>query len=145
MRRYLIVANQTLGGDHLLELVRDRLDDADDEPATFHVLVPATYSHDHVFHSEGEARAIAQRRLDGALARFGELGATVTGEVGDVSPLYAIEDVLRRERFDEIILSTLPSGPSRWLRQDLPHRLARVTRTPVVHVVGRAEHPAGTR
>jgi hypothetical protein len=142
MRRYLIVANQTLGGDHLLELVRDRLDGED---ATFHVLVPATYAQDHFVNSEGEARATAQRRLEGALGRFGELGATVTGEVGDASPLYAIEDVLRRERFDEIILSTLPPGPSRWLRQDLPHRLARVTKTPVVHVVGHAEHPAGTR
>jgi GABA permease len=142
MRRYLIVANQTLGGDHLLELVRERLEAG---PATFHTLVPATYPHDHVFHSEGEARAIAQRRLDGARARFGELGATVTGEVGDVNPYYAILDVLRRDRFDEILLSTLPLGPSRWLRQDLPHRLRRITRTPVVHVSAPVEHPAGTR
>lgn len=142
MRRYLIVANQTLGGDHLLEQVRERLGS---ETAAFHVLVPATFSHEHVFHTEGEARAIAARRLDAALARFGELGATVTGEVGDVNPLYSIEDVLRRDEFDEIILSTLPPGPSRWLRQDLVHRLRRVTRTPVVHVVADAEHPAGTR
>jgi hypothetical protein len=140
MRRYLIVANQTLGGEHLLEHVRERVDG--DEPAAFHVLVPAT-AHEHVFHSEGEARAIAQRRLDGAIARFGELGVTVTGEVGDANPYYAIADVLRRGTFDEIILSTLPLGPSRWLRQDLPHRLRRVTHTPVVHVVAPAERPAG--
>jgi hypothetical protein len=142
MRRYLVVANQTLGGDHLLEQVRERLGS---EPVAFHVLVPAAYSHEHVFHTEGEAKAIAQRRLDAALTRFGELGATVTGEVGDVNVLYSIEDVLRRETFDEIILSTLPAGPSRWLRQDLPHRLRRVTRTPVVHVVGEAEPAAITR
>jgi hypothetical protein len=47
--------------------------------------------------------------------------------------------VLRTHEFDEIILSTLPAGPSRWLRQDLPHRLARVTRIPVTHVIGSAE------
>jgi len=139
MRRYLIVANQTLGGDHLLELVRERLAAG---PCAFHVLVPATFSHEHAFHTEGEAKAIAQRRLDAAEARFSELGATVTGEIGDINPLYSIEDVLRTQEFDEIILSTLPVGPSRWLRQDLPHRLSRVTRIPVTHVIGSAEHAA---
>lgn len=119
MRRYLIVANQTLGGDHLLEQLVKRLESG---PSAFHILVPATFSHEHAFHTEGEAKAIAQRRLDAAEVRFSELGATVTGEVGDINPLYAIEDVLRSYEFDEIILSTLPARVSKWLRLDLPHK-----------------------
>jgi GABA permease len=36
--------------------------------------------------------------------------------------------------FDEIIVSTLPTHVSRWLHQDLPHRLERKTQLPVTHV-----------
>jgi hypothetical protein len=39
VRRYLVVANQTLGGDQLLEKLRERMEAG---PAHFHVLVPAT-------------------------------------------------------------------------------------------------------
>ena len=39
MRRYLVVANQTLGGEQLLACVRERLLAG---PSHFHVLVPAT-------------------------------------------------------------------------------------------------------
>jgi hypothetical protein len=62
-------------------------------------------------------------------------GATSTGTVGDASPALAVADALDQESFDEIIVSTLPSGVSRWIRQDLPHRLARRTGLPVCHVV----------
>ena len=86
---------------------------------------------------------MAQQRLDEALIRFRELGATADGEVGDDSPLRAISDVLRRQEFDEIILSTLPPGPSRWLKQDLPHRVVRSFNLPVTHIVAMRE-PATT-
>jgi hypothetical protein len=36
---YLVVANQTLGGDQLLEQLRERMEAG---PCHFHVLVPAT-------------------------------------------------------------------------------------------------------
>jgi hypothetical protein len=39
VRRYLVVANQTLGGDQLLEKLRERMEAG---PCHFHVLVPAT-------------------------------------------------------------------------------------------------------
>lgn len=135
MPRYLVVANQTLGGEHLAEKVRECLRVG---PCRFHVLVPASPPHDHATWTEGEAHEIAQRRLDAALARFRDLGAEADGEVGDPSPLEAIRDVLLREEFDEILLSTLPAGISRWLRQDLPHRVRRFG-LPVTHVVAEPE------
>jgi hypothetical protein len=136
MRRYLVVANQTLGGEHLSEKVRACLAAG---PARFHILVPATQPADHAVWTEGEARALAQRRLEQALERFREMGADVEGEVGDEAPLEAIADAVREETFDEIILSTLPPGLSRWLRQDLPHRVERTFDVPVTHVVGETE------
>ena len=131
-RRYLIVANQTLGGEALMEAVRDR---AGRGPATFHVLVPATDPGEHAIWTEGEARAVATRRLDETLQRLRALDVDPTGEVGDEDPLGAIGDVLRERSFDEVILSTLPPGISRWLRQDLPHRVQRAYDVPVTHVV----------
>ena len=85
---------------------------------------------------------MATRRLNAALTSLGELGADATGEVGDSSPLRAIADVLLREPFDEIILSTLPPGPSRWLRQDVVHRVRRTFAVPCTHLVADVE-PAG--
>ncbi len=136
LRRYLVVANQTLGGEHLAEKVRACVAAG---PARFHILVPATQPGEHAVWTEGEARAIAQRRLEQALERFRGLGANAEGEVGDERPLQAIADAVREGGFDEIILSTLPPGLSRWLRQDLPHRVERSFDLPVSHVVGEPE------
>ncbi len=136
MRRYLVVANQTLGGEHLVEKIRECLSGG---PAKFHVVVPATATKDHAMWTEGEAEEVARRRLDAALLRFRDVGADVTGEVGDPSPMQAIRDALLGESYDEVILSTLPPGASRWLKQDLVHRVERNCEVTVTHVVGEAE------
>jgi hypothetical protein len=138
MRRYLVVANQTLGGAHLMGKIQEALAAG---PCVFHILVPATPPGHFATWTEGEALAVAQERLDAALSRFKELNAEADGEVGDPNPLQAISDALRERTFDEIILSTLPSGASRWLKQDLPHRVERSFAIPVTHVVSGVEEP----
>jgi hypothetical protein len=138
MRRYLVVANQTLGGAHLMGKVRETLAAG---PCVFYILVPATPPGHFATWTEGEALGVAQERLDAALTRFKELSAEADGEIGDPNPLQAISDALRERTFDEIILSTLPSGASRWLKQDLPHRVERTFAIPVTHVVGEVEEP----
>jgi hypothetical protein len=142
MRRYLVVANQTLGGPHLLEKMRETLAAGS---SGFHVLVPATPPGHFATWTEGEALAVAQERLDAALTQFKELGVEATGEVGDPDPLQAIADALLERPFDEIILSTLPPGASRWLKQDLPHRVERSFSIPVTHVVAEVEGPEPER
>jgi hypothetical protein len=134
VRRYLVVANQTLGGGHLLSLLRELAG----SPSSFHVLVPATPPKDHLW-TEGEARAVARRRLDTALERFRSAGIEASGEVGDGSPLQAIDDALAGESFDEIVLSTFPPGVSRWLKLDLPHRVEAAYGIPVRHVISPKE------
>ena len=136
MERYLVVANRTLGGEHLVHELQRRLREG---PCRFHVVVPATPVVEHGSWNEGHSRAEAQKRLDVALVRFGELGVEVTGELGDPSPVGAIRDAMRVQQFDEIILSTLRPGVSRWLKLDLPHRVERDFGLPVTHVVADAE------
>lgn len=139
MRRYLVVANQTLGGSELLAKLQSL---ADAGPASFYVVVPATHPRKQWTWTEGEANAIAKRRLGEALDRFRALGAEVDGEVGSERPVDAIRNAIRGREFDEIVLSTLPAGASRWLRQDLPSRVARTFDLPVSHVIAVEEHVA---
>ena len=129
MTRYLVVANQTLGSERLLEKAREC---AQAGACRFHLVVPAT--HPMGVWTEGKVRADAQRRLEETLERFREIGVTVDGEVGDTSPVLAVKDAMLARTFDAIIVSTLPPGISRWLKQDLPHRLERISGLPVTHI-----------
>jgi hypothetical protein len=142
MHRYLVVANRTLAGTHLLETLTEL---TTHDRCSFHLVVPAEHPRTHAW-SDGEARATAAARLEQALARFGALDAEVDGEVGDADPSMAVEDVLQRpgEPFDAIVVSTLPPGPSRWLKLDLPNRLAGRTGLRVIHVIGHPEPAVAT-
>lgn len=131
MNDYLVVANQTLGGSHLRDELQKRVAVG---PCRFHVVVPANLGGEGWTHTEGEAHALAAKRLGAAIEAFSELGAEVDGQVGDERPLDAIRDGLRRWSCDEIILSTLPRGVSRWLRLDLVSRATRAFPLPVTHV-----------
>lgn len=143
MRRYLVVANQTLGGDALLSRLREA---AADGPLGIHVLVPASADPTESFHDEASDHRLAQERLADALDRFGGLEAEVTGEVGDHRPVDAVGDVLRRgEVFDRIIVSTLPPGISRWVRLDAVSRIERSVDIPVEHITFDPAASAGSR
>lgn len=130
-RRILIVANQTAGGSHLKQVVRQKMEEG---PCRFMLLVPASPPTDGAW-SEGEAQAAAELRMKEGLDRLREAGADAQGVIGDHRPIHAITDVLVEHPQDEIIVSTLPVGVSRWLKQDLPHRVERVFRLPTTHVV----------
>lgn len=131
MRRYLVVANQTLGGDHLLQTLQQKVAEG---PCSVHVLVPASRNPEAWAQSYENAHSAARARLDAALERFGALGIEVDGEVGDERVVDAINDACAQASYDEIILSTLPPGVSRWLGFDLISRVERGCALPVTHV-----------
>ena len=60
-------------------------------------------------------------------------------KAGDISPLLAIEEELLAHpgAYQAIVLSTLPPGPSRWLRLDV-HTQAERFGLPVIHVIAQA-------
>ena len=148
MRRYVVVANQTLGSSELREELRKRLEA--DPDSYFYVLVPNTRASDYhgvpvaggfvpmptLISASGpatneEATAEAQRRLDQLLGRLRGLDAEAEGELGGADPLEAIGKVVTSRQFDEILLSTLPHTISKWLRRDLPHQVQRRFGLPV--------------
>ena len=142
MRRFLVVANQTAGAPMLVDAIKQRMGEG---PCSFHVLVPATGVRDlvrlaalgcdplsgynvsvaDVAGGNEQAMEHAKAQLDAQLAQLRDIGADASGEVGDPDPLTAMSDALKDRQVDEIILSTLPAGVSRWLSMDLPHRAAR--------------------
>jgi GABA permease len=135
MRRYLVIANQTLVSEPLLAQVREvmRRDECE-----FHLVVPATPPREHLTWTEGEAFTIAETRLNEGMELLRSEGATVTGEVGDAHPMLAVDDALRQQRYDEVIISTLAPTVSRWLKLNLPDRVQRRYGLPVTHVVSEA-------
>ena len=136
MRRYLVIANQTIAERPLADAIGARLAAG---PCHFHFLVPATPMPGLTW-TDGEALQLARSRLGTATALLCALGASADGEVGDASPVVAAADALRRDgAYDEVVVSTLPPGASRWLKMDLPRRLQRMTRIPVHHVIASVE------
>jgi len=136
MRRYLVVAHKTMGGDHLIdELHRLR---EEDPSCTFHLVVP---EHHPSMRGWGEHDVMMAARgvLDEMLDRLAVMRIGATGEVGDSNPVYAVGVVLRRDGSDHyagIILSTLPKGVSRWWRFDVPRRMAAAyPQLPLTHLV----------
>jgi hypothetical protein len=85
----------------------------------------------------------AQRVLDAALPKLSEAaGSQVSGDLGDSEPLMAIHDAVNMGSYDEIIISTLPLGVSRWLKLDLVSK-ARAIGLPVTHVLAPSKVEAG--
>jgi nucleotide-binding universal stress UspA family protein len=147
MRRYLVVANQTLGGDELVQAIRDFMAAG---PSEFWIVVPATPAQ-HLIPAfvppmpvmggpvalpppPEEGRRLAEAKLRSAVEQLRAAGATADGEVGDPDPMRAVEEALGRRDFDEIIVSTLPARLSHWLHQDLPWRIEHKFRLPVTHI-----------
>ena len=131
MRSYLIVANQTLTSESLRDAIAARLAEG---PVRTHVVVPLSPVGGRLTWDEHASREVAQERLDEVLDRLRAMGAEAAGEVGDRDPVMAVRDALRHREVDEVIVSTLPKGLSRWLGEDVPSRLRDSVQVPVTVV-----------
>jgi hypothetical protein len=128
----LVVAHQTAATPGLLDAVRER---SQRGPARFHLVVPRQPHGIHKLVDPQDASTEeAQRVLEIALPKLSEAAdAEVTGSIGDPEPLMAIHDAVNLGGYDEIIVSTLPLGISRWLKLDLISK-TRGLGLPVTHV-----------
>jgi hypothetical protein len=134
--RVLVVANRTAATPALLDAVRER---AARGPCAFTLLVPnPVRGLDRILDPEDHAASEGEAVLELALPLLEEAaGGPVEGLVGDSEPLAAIQDAINLRGADEIIISTLPTRVSRWLRLDLPHKLAGLG-LPVTTVTARS-------
>ena len=131
--RILVVANETVGGQTLADLIHKRSEGVREEVL---VVTPALNSPiRHWVSDDDDARAAAQERLDSSLERLRVAGVNARGEVGDSEPLQAMEDALRTFGADEIIISTHPEGRSNWLERGVVTAARERFVVPITHVV----------
>jgi hypothetical protein len=117
----LVVANHTVESEELLQTLRAR---ALAGPIRVTLVAPAE-----------AGRVPSARRLERALERLQAEDIDAVGVVGHPDPLVAVQEVWDPRRFDEVIVATLPSDVSRWMKFDLPRRVERFTGALVTHVV----------
>jgi hypothetical protein len=121
--RTLVVGNQTVAGEPLMKLLKEK---AADKPRRFIVISPQ---------SEGEAVGVAHERLAHMLKQLEDEGLEAIGQVVHPDPFTAIQNAVQYYAPDEIVISTFPETRSGWLRNDLIERVQAGTRTPVEHVI----------
>ena len=140
--RVLVVAHRTAATPGLADAVRHR---AAAGPAQFTLLVPRSAHGLHrIMDPEDQDDAEAREILERALPLLSAAAGTpVDGLIGDPTPLTAIEDAVNGQTFDEMIISTLPTRVSRWLRLDLPSK-ARNLGIPVTVVTQTEEARAAS-
>lgn len=133
-RRLLVLANETVASPRVVEEVLRRAG----PDAEVLVVAPALHRGrlDHFLTSgENAARAQAQARLDRTTEALSAAGVRVTGEMGDASPLQALDDALRRFHPHEVVLVTHPPDRSLWLEKRLVERARGQYDIPVAHMV----------
>jgi len=127
----LVVANVTATSTDLIDAIKAR---AERGPIDVTLLMPG--------HGPGlSGREAVRGQLDEALAKWKEAGIDADGICGDANPFDAVAEVWDPRRHDEVIVSTLPGQSSKWIRSDLPHRVAQLTQAPVTHVVASDMRP----
>jgi hypothetical protein len=123
--KLLVVANQTVDSDELYDALKDR---AEHGSLTVTLLIPQ------------DAPAGSAHRVNAALERLHAGGIEAEAMLGDVDPACAVIEVWDPRRWDEILVSTLPTNTSRWLRIDLLNRIARAVDAPVHHLTPEPAH-----
>ena len=119
----LVVANQTADSDELISRLRAR---SERGPTQFTLLLPGL---------PGTSSEGSKERLALVLERMQAAGVEADGVVGDSNPLTAVRETWDPGKYDDIVVSTLPTGASKWLQIDLPRSVQRITGVQVEHVV----------
>ena len=122
----LVVANETLTSQGLIDEIRSR--DADGL-WSFEFLVPV---------GDGE-RTVAERRLATTLAILAGHGIATTGRVVDGEVIAVAVDEGKSRQPYEILVATLPTASSEWMRQDAVDRIRKRSGIATSHIVVRGD------
>src|SRR5437867_1562297 len=124
-RHVLVIANETVGGQSLLEALQRR---AGETPLVVTVLAPVNQPREGFVVYEDSRRTAARRRLDRTLEALQSGGIVAHGFVVETDPAEAARDALAQLEppVDEIVVSTHPQERSGWLRRNVIDRIRSV-------------------
>jgi hypothetical protein len=130
-KKVLVVADRTADSPDLIAALQR----TSRSGASFTLVVPAV-PHGLAWAADMKAGwAEAVTRAGRAADRMRQAGLKLDEViVADPDPFAAVGDSLHARKFDEVIVSVLPKGLSRWLALGLPARLRRSVDLPVVQV-----------
>ena len=118
-RLVVVVGNHTLLADALRDRLRAVAAGGD---VDIHVVVPVR-NDDELDIGFWRGRALAERIV--------EPGIELTVDVGIDEPVKLVQKAVHGAHIDQIIVSTLPEGVSRWLHADVAGHLHRALHVPV--------------
>jgi hypothetical protein len=132
MRTILAVANETIGGQSLIDTILEKTAGGDTRVV---ICVPRTKPRFGNIIYDDAVYDAAQIRIDLARGFLRTKGIDSVGDVGDPDPYSATMDAIAEFSPDEVVVSTLPAQASGWLRHDLIERIEGASGLPVTHVV----------
>lgn len=136
VHRVLVLANRTVEGPELMSAI-GKLARAHEalELRVVSPSIPATRLQ-LIASDTDQARHEAERRLRRSLDALAASGITASGVTGDEDPVQAAVDSLHDFGADEVLVSTLPPGRSRWIERGVVPALQSRLTVPVRHVAG---------
>ena len=135
MRHVLVIANETVAGQSLIDLLKRR---AAEEEIRVTVICPINEPREGYVVYEDTRRASAGRRLDQTLRLLREARIPASGMVVDANPVDATRDAIAQAEppIDEVVISTHPEERSGWLQRNVPDKVRKAAGgLPVEHVV----------
>ncbi len=130
----LVVANQTAGGQALLDEIANRAKGRNVEVT---VVAPALGGTrlQYLASETDQVRAEAEQRLVRSVQAIESLGIKARGTVGDEDPNVAMEDALADTGADEVIISTHTVERSNWLERGVVEKARAEVDLPITHVI----------
>jgi hypothetical protein len=118
----LVVATRTVDSPDLLERLKSR---AAERPHRYTIISPR---------SGDVAREEVCRKLARSLATLYKADIDATGQPMSPEPLPAVQNAIEHYRVDDILISTLAGGQSKWLQEGLLEKVEALGEWPVEHV-----------
>jgi hypothetical protein len=121
-RRMVVVGNHSLLSDAVRSRLGHLLAGAAADPVELKVIVPVQRD-DELEVGFWRGRTLAERVV--------APGVDVEVDAGTADPVVLVEKAIRGAHVDRVVVSTLPTGISRWLEADVPGRLRHLLGIPV--------------
>lgn len=136
MKRYLVIAHYDGDKSPLKQEMQDLA--RQDPEARFFLVVPATPPATQTWTwSEKEAYEAAMQRLNSTLSDLKSPGVNLAGDVVNFAALAAVEEALKRDSFDELLVATPPESEARTPFREFEDHVRLFSDIPIRHVMAR--------